>query len=420
MRMLLFADIHIGSIKDVSYVYNVITDIIEKEVVFKKTDVVVILGDYFHRLFKVNEEYVSLAINVMSYLIRACVKNNTKIRIVYGTESHEMNQYRLFNYHITSSDVDLKIFDTVTEETIHGHNILYIPEEYISDKHQHYKSYLYSDKYYDYIFGHGIIEDGMPSIVSQSNESNKNDEKQVPRFKSGELAAVSDVCVFGHFHIHTKMEGEVYYLGSLFRSSFGEEEPKGYGIIEGNKFTFIENTKAYVYKTYEYGPTSNIYSSAEGIMDEIAKIKKENDSLFSGETGGKIRLLFKAPNDMDPSFKENLQSLIFNDDRISSLIKEQNTELVDEIKEDLEDEFDFIIDPSLGIIDKIYRYICMQYEEPPFSIDKLTEYIGKSVDRFNKPYEQLYGEYKNIIDDLGLRQVVTKAVDEAMNTLATE
>ena len=405
MRILLFADIHIGSIKEIAYVYNTITDIIEKEVEFKKTDMVVILGDYFDRLFKVNEEYVSLAINVMSYLIRACSRSNTKIRIVYGTESHEMNQYKLFNYHITSSDIDLKIFDTVSEEDIDGYKILYIPEEYIMDKEKHYHEYLYSGRHYNYIFGHGIIEDGMPSIVSYSNENNKNKEKQVPRFKSGEFSNISDITVFGHYHCYTAMNN-VYYLGSLFRSSFGEESSKGYGIIEDKKFTFIENDKAYIYKTYEYGPTSDVYDSAENIMREINRIKDENRELFSGERNGKIRLLFRTPENLDPAFKENLHGLITNDNLISSLIKEPNNDLINEIKEDLEDEFDFIIDPSLGILDKIYRYICMQYDDPPFTIEKLGDYIGKSIEGFNKPYND-YTQTK----DYNLTDVIDKAID---------
>lgn len=389
MRILLFADIHIGSIKDISYVYNVTTDIIEKEVMFKKTDMVVILGDYFHRLFKVNDEYVSLAINIMSYLIRACSRSNAKIRIVYGTESHEMNQYKLFNYHMTSSDIDMKVFDTVTEEVVDGKRFLYVPEEYVIDKEEHYGKYLYSGKTYDYIFGHGIIEDGMPQVVSTSNEGNKNKEKQVPRFKSGEFASISKITVFGHYHVRTKMDGEVYYLGSLFRSSFGEEGPKGYAVIEDDAIQFIDNDKAYVYRTYEYGPTSDVFKSADSIMNEIERIKQENADLFDGNTGGKIRMLFKPPVDVDDSFRENLKNLIFNDDHFASLIKEPNADLINEIKEDLEDEFDFIIDPSLGLIDKIYRYICMSYDEPPFTIERLSEYIGKSIGYFNKPYDRL-------------------------------
>ena len=71
------------------------------------------------------------------------------------------------------------------------------------------------------------------------------------------------------------MGNNVYYLGSLFRDSFGEEIPKGYGIIEDDKFRFIENDKAYVYKTYEFNPESSIYQSSDDIIREIDKIKKE-------------------------------------------------------------------------------------------------------------------------------------------------
>lgn len=377
-RILLLADIHIGSIKDVAYMYNVLTNIIDEEIAFKKTDLVVILGDYFDRLFKVNEEYVSCAINVMSHLIRICAKTKTKIRIVYGTESHEMNQYRLFNYHITSSDIDMKIFDTVTEEeTIDGSKMLYIPEEYINDKHDHYKKYLYSGKTYDYIFGHGVIVDGMPRTISFDTAS-KSNEKQVPRFKSGEFSDIAVLTVFGHYHCYTNICDNVYYLGSLFRDSFGEEIPKGYGVIEDGKFAFIENDKAYVYKTYEFDTSSNVYGSSDDILREIDKIKKENAEIFSGERQGKIRIVFNTPSNVDPSFRENLKGVLFNDKYIAPLIKESNEDLIEEVKDDIDPELDFIIDSSLPIIDKIHRFMeC--HNGYHMSMEKLTKYLAGIV-----------------------------------------
>lgn len=373
MRILLIADLHIGSIKDTTYMYNVTTEIIEKEVIFKKTDVVVLLGDYFHRLFKVNEEYVSCAINIMSYLVRACSRNGTKIRIVYGTESHEMNQYRLFNYHFTSSEVDIRVIDTVTEEEIYpGTNVLYLPEEYIADKKKFYKKFLDSGKRYNYIFGHGIIEDGMPAVVSYG--SPKSDEKQVPRFKSGELAASADITVFGHYHCYTDMGNNVYYLGSLFRDSFGEEAPKGYGIIEDDKFTFVENTRAYVYKTYEYLPTDEIYKSSDNILKEIDRIKKENEGVFDGEQQGRIRIVLKAPDNLDPAFRENLKSVLMNEKSITPLIKENNDLLLAQVKEEIEGEYDFLLDPSLPIEDKIHRYVVQMYDSP-LSMEEIKNYI---------------------------------------------
>lgn len=376
MRLLLFADIHIGNIKDTDYIYNTIIDIVDKEVLYKKTDVIVILGDYFDRLFKANEEYVALAINVMSYIVRTCIKCKTKIRIIYGTESHEMNQYKLFNYFISSNKVDMKVFDTVTEEIINDKHILYVPEEYIENKQKFYEPFFH--KKYDYIFGHGIIEDGMPGIVSYSANSNKNNEKQVPRFKSGEFSEISKLTVFGHYHVFSEIKPNVYYLGSLFRNCFGEETPKYYGVIEDNKISFIENDKAYEYKTYEYNETSHIFDSSDELLNEISKIKNINKNIFNGDRIGKIRIIFKPPINIDPSFKENLKNILFNDRLISSLIKEQSNEIVDDIKEDISDEYEYVIDNNLSAIDKIHTWINKQYSYQ-ISLEDLTKDINEPL-----------------------------------------
>lgn len=389
MRILTIADLHIGSIKEIAYVYNIVTDIIEKEIIFNKTDLVVFLGDYFDKLFKVNEEYVSLAINIMSYLVNACQKSKTKIRMIYGTESHEMNQYKLFNYHLTSSNVDMKIYDTVTEECIDGKNILFIPEEYINNKYKHYAKYF--TKKYDFVFGHGIIEDGMPSIVSYSNENNKNNEKQVPRFKSGELSNISDICVFGHYHTYTDMHNNVYYLGSLFRNSFGEEEAKGYGIIEEiddeYQLRFVENTDAYVYKTINFNIDDKIYKDANSIMNEIQKIKDEYPDVFNGNKIGKIRLVFNDISKIDDNFKENLKTILFNDKHIASMFKDIPTNNVINELDDDDDEWSFILDNSLAIEDKIFQYINKVYDNP-MDMETLMKYISKSINAIKAEYDR--------------------------------
>lgn len=357
MRILLLADIHIGVIKDTNYVYEVMTEIIEKEIIFQKCDAVIILGDYFHRLFKVNEEYVSCAINIMSFLIRACKRNHTKIRMIYGTESHEMNQYKLFNYHITSSNIDIRIIDTVTEEELFPDiHVLYIPEEYMKDKKEFYKDTLYSNKHYEYIFGHGIIEDGMPSIISYNNH--KSEEKQVPRFKSGELSEICDLSIWGHYHIRNEIvPNKVYYLGSLFRSSFGEEISKGYGIIEDDQFHFIENKRAYIYKSYEYLPGDPIYESPDIMIKELKRMKEENPGIFDGSTPGKIRMVFILPTNINPAFKDNLKDLMLQEKHITTLIKNNNDLILEEVKEEIEDEYDYLLDSKLSIEEKVYRFI---------------------------------------------------------------
>lgn len=371
MRILLLADIHIGAIKDCDYVYDVFTSIIDKEVMFTKTDTVVILGDYFDRLFKVNEEYVSLAINAMSYLIRACRKNGTKIRIVYGTESHEMNQYRLFNYHFASSSVDIKLFTTASTETLGGKKILYLPEEYIKSKHEFYKEFLYDGKHYDYIFGHGVIVEGMPQESLISNPSNL--ENKVASFNVSELSSAGDLIVFGHVHTGYN-KGSVYYLGSLFRYKFGEESPKCYGVINDDKLELIENTRAYEYKTYEFNEDSDVYKSTDDLITEIEKIKKDNEAIFSGEKSGKIRLIFHTPTDVDPTFGTSIKEILFNDKIMKLMIKESTKITEEDGIEEETDEYEFVLDNTMRVDDKIYTFIDMKHEDH-MSLAELIKYI---------------------------------------------
>lgn len=369
MRLFCFGDLHIGSIKDTNYIYSVITEIFDKELQFKKTDAVIILGDYFHRLLKVNENYTLLAMDIMSYLVTICKKNKIKVRIIYGTESHDSGQYVLFKDY--QKQLDFKVIYTVTEEELFpGVNVLYIPEEYMYSKEEHYKDYLYSGKHYDYIFGHGVIVEGMPMVQFSKQSS---EEKHVPYFKSGELAKVSKICLFNHYHVHTDLGDGVYYIGSLFRDSFGEEEAKVYAVINGSKVVFVENREAYLFKTYEFKEDDNVYQSKEALVATIKDIKIEHADIFSGERYGRIRLKFNLPHDIDDSFKENLRNILINDKNISILLKESNIDL-DEIKESIETEYDFILDSSLDITDKIHQYIQKKYDVG-LTMDELIHYI---------------------------------------------
>ena len=377
MRILLLADVHIGSIKDTEYVYRVMTDIFDKELIFNKCDMVIFLGDYFHKLLKANEDQVSLAINIMSHLVRLCRKTKTKIRLIYGTESHEVSQYRLHSYHLASQSIDIKVIETVTEETIGDKHILYVPEEYLESKEKYYNSTIYGDKKYDYVFGHGVIVEGFPSNALLGG-NNIGNEKKVPRFKVGELSRIGKLNVWGHYHCHTDMDHGCYYLGSLFRDSFGEEGPKGYGIIEDDKFTFIENTKAHIYRSYTYPEDSEIYSSVDKIADEIQRIRTENENIFVGNNEGKIRMIFQLPSSIDSSFKEQLQSLLFNEKGIASLMKEVAVNH-DEIVATIEAEYDFILDPSLPLPDKIHRYIGKTYPEAELSLEEIKKFIEEDL-----------------------------------------
>lgn len=364
-RILLLADLHIGSIKSIPHVYNIITDIFDKELIHNKTDAVIFLGDYFHQLLKGNSEYMKLAVNIMTYLMLICYRRKIKVRMIYGTESHDSDQYGIFNFFEQCPMFDFRVIRTATKEMLFWDaKVLYLPEEYINNKQEFYKE-LFDDTY-DFIFGHGVISEGMPMVKPNKN----NNEKKVPHFKSKELAKRSKVCVFGHYHILTDMGDNVYYLGSLFRNSFGEEIPKGYGIIENKKFKFIENPYAYIFNTYEYKSNSRIYESMDKFMKELMKIKLENKNLFNEKVSGKIRIIFHIPDSASITFKENIKSIMDKEKLIHPVFimdSEEDNIIVD-------DEDNYIIDNSYPIEDKIHRYINKTY-----NYDISPKDIGKFI-----------------------------------------
>ena len=378
MKILLLADIHIGSIKDCAYMYSVLTEIIDKEIGFDKCDAVILLGDYFDRLFKLNEEFVGLAVNTMSYLIRKCKATKTKIRIIYGTESHEMGQYRIFNYHLTSSGVDMKLIDTCTEEELlPGVNVLYVPEEYMDSKTEFYKNTIFSGKKYDYIFGHGMIMDGMPEEIALTKIIET--EKQVPRFVSTDFTATEALVVFGHYHQHVDINDKIHYVGSLFRSKFGEDTPKGYAVIRDGAWEFIENTKAYQFRHYTYKPDSEVFKSPENLLNEINRIKRLNEDILSDDVVGKIKLNFNVPEDVFTSFRETLRSALVNEKRIIIAIREKNVEEKIE-SENEESTYDYLLDGSLDLPTKIHMFM-QQFFGPDNIVDanSIKRYITEDL-----------------------------------------
>lgn len=374
MRVLLIADLHIGNIPDTNYIYTNVCNILDKELIFNHCDAVIFLGDYFDRLFKANEIFISLAIDIMSYLVTLCKKTHTKIRMIYGTESHDSSQYKLFNHHLKDDMIDMKIIYTVTEEELFPSiNVLYIPEEYMMNKKEHYKEYLYSGKSYQYIFGHGVIAEGM-TMIHIPKEGTKQVEKKVPIFKSNELSSVADQVIWGHYHCHVEMEKNCRYLGSLFRNSFGEEGDKGYGILEDEHFTFVKNEYAYLYKTYEFMEDDEIFKNADKLIHAINRIKHQHADIISGDKPGKIRFIFNIISD-ELSLKEVIKNCLMNSKHIAYVIKDQS--LTNEILDDVEDEYDYTLDKSLKIEDKVGLFI--EGSEPQISSTELYSILYEEL-----------------------------------------
>ena len=204
------ADLHIGAmpLEQTKKEFTIIEDFYNKN---KSIDLTVIGGDFFDHKLYANSEYISFALYAMNFIC-----NHSKyVRVVYGTKSHEWDQYTIFNL---INSCDYKVIKHVMTEEILGFNILYLPEEHIYDKTEYYSEYFNEDNRYDYVFGHGVIEEVMTEAVRHTDQ--KTERLRVPIFKSSELSRICKGKVyFGHYHIYSNKDnpargGWTWYTGS--------------------------------------------------------------------------------------------------------------------------------------------------------------------------------------------------------------
>ena len=132
LRGIVIADEHFGVI-DADKLYEehnrVILDYLRT---LDKLDIIFIAGDFFDHILYLNESHANKACLFMDELVYYARKLHAKIRIVYGTESHECNQYNIFFNRFFHNDVDLRVINIADEEELFDDFwVLYLPEEYI-------------------------------------------------------------------------------------------------------------------------------------------------------------------------------------------------------------------------------------------------------------------------------------------------
>lgn len=336
-------------------------------------DFIIITGDFFDHILQLNERHAKNACKFMNELFQIAKKYNSKIRIVYGTESHECNQYTIFkeidDYH---SDVDVRLIRHVCEEELFPEMyVLYLPEEYIYNKSEYYKEFFTNNKKYHYIFGHGIIQELMSDASYHITKSTKSSNRaKVPIFNSKEL--IENCCgevYFGHYHIHSSIQDKIFYVGSFTRWCFGEEEPKGFYHIEydDGKYhhTFIENTMAESFNTISYGYDSKIFNDIDTMNQELDKIEK----FVKNGIMNNIRIILNIPDDyenpeglikmMGERFKNHpsVKTKITNG-YVSKSHKINKEYLNESVK-----KYGFIFDKNMPIAEQAHLFIKEKYEK---------------------------------------------------------
>lgn len=372
------ADLHFGSTNSDNFYKELSVSFIEYiKRQIKSLDFIIIAGDYFDHLLYLNEEPANKACMFMDELVSYAKLNDTKIRIVYGTESHECNQYSIFFSKLLDSDLDFKVIKTVTEERLfHDINVLYLPEEYIYNKSEYYSQYLTCDERYNYIFGHGVIQELMPSAVHVERVNKSTKRAKVPVFNSNELInSCSGEIYFGHYHIHTEIQDKVFYVGSFTRWMHGEEEPKGFFVIEYDSdkdsynHKFIKNELAPEYNSFSYGYENKIFKSKDELFNELTRV----ENLTKLDPNDHVRLIFNIPEDYpDPESIVSTLTERFKDSKnikikLTNGFIRKNQRINEEYVKETLKKYAFIFDKSMPIEDQSHEFILKKFEKdiPP-------------------------------------------------------
>lgn len=380
--MALLADLHLGVLPIEQQKKELDRVLFHNLLHMKKLDLIVICGDTFDHKIYVNDTTTDLCIWFFKQLFSVANIKDAKIRVVYGTQSHEANQYNLIPWEY---DVDVKVIKTASEEEIFpGVSVLYLPEEHIYDKHEFYNDFLYQEDQknkYDYIFGHGIIDEIM-STGKKEKESSKR--LHVPHFTVGELLQVCKGKVyFGHYHIHSEMKEKVFYISSFSRWQFGEEEPKGYMVstyTDGKiKEVFVENTEALRYKTFRYGYQHEIFTSQEELLHEFQRL----ENLISMDAYDKIRCMVNIPLTIEnPGYYVTMFTERFRHNQkikveFTNGYVEEKKKINKEELQEVTDHYHFVLE-DLEIKDKISKFVELKLNRE-IPADKVKTYLDEPL-----------------------------------------
>lgn len=360
MNILSIADIHIGSIpaKQHKRELDGLFNIIEKNKLKNKIDMICILGDIFHKKLFHNSGHAKLAayfINRMKYI---CKKKKIILRFLDGTDSHDNTQ--LDNYEDFDTELNFAIKRDISIEMINGNKCLFISD--IHGKKEDYQEFL--DDEYDYIFFHGTF--GHVPFAKHIDNA-KHLVWEYTDFKC------KNFIIGGHIHSHSTFNN-VIYVGSYSRFVFGEEESKGFIFSEKINDTynhrFIKNTLTQTYKDID---VTDIFLddsiSFESKLKQLDSFKElYNNIRFTYDESRLSDDKLELIKEFVSKSKNNKENKIF---KIKSY--NQNTRDIDDNKRT---EYDFLFDAKSTFETKVSEFIKKEFKKD-ISASEISDIFNK-------------------------------------------
>ena len=260
LRVLHCADIHLGhqKVKTIDTANNIRKYLFPK---LANVDLISIAGDIFHGRIALDSPDSNIVIDLFVDLLVKCYENDVTLRVLNGTFSHDLHQNDLITqlYKKLGLPVNYKLYKVLDIEYIQHLNIhiLYVPDN-LPFRHKHEILTRINDllishgiKQVDYVMLHGEFDNTLYGKYMH-NAFNLSDFNGICRNR----------ILAGHVH-SPQQHGKLLYAGSFNRLAHGEEEPKGFWIVEGSEANFIENQEAVKFITLDYTSEDDLTTMLE-------------------------------------------------------------------------------------------------------------------------------------------------------------
>jgi hypothetical protein len=237
-------------------------------------------GDWFDKRLSLDSEDAKAAMRCVVQLCQLCQQRGVPFRIIKGTLSHDY--FQLQNYHALETEYScFRIIGTAQhEELLPGFDVLWMPEEYPTDYSDFYSQFFFDEDgnslVYDAIFGHGEID--VAANWSSMNEGERHYGGTPCHEGEFLLAHCSGPIWFGHVHNRFRHKQRLGYPGSFTRWCHGEEDPKGFDVLDlidygDDHWTVragvVENTLAPEYRTVLATEILDMTDAPDAIVQKI-------------------------------------------------------------------------------------------------------------------------------------------------------
>jgi hypothetical protein len=378
------ADLHIGN-KNVSAkdMKKQLKEHFFKEVKnYKYLDGIFILGDILHTIVSLNSDYSEVYLWFIDQVYKLARKKKSTVIIIKGTQSHDNDQLsNIRSYMLNDDNVDFRIYEQIEEITIwDDYKVLVLPDVKIK-KYADMDKYFITDKKYDIILGHGIIDTMRYFVQESEHMSSKTYVYPVENLKK----ACNGPILFGHIHQYQEIRDQFYYVGPFTLLERG-------GINAGYVTVGMYDNDRSKFKVEQYiNPSSARYLDLninKKIMDECAidQIVEAIDDIISDtKENDLITLRIIRGDAIDSIDKIAILEARYRKDKRINIVKKIKTKSEEESEQknkERKDKFAYCMDNNLDMSEIMYRYY--ESEIMPTLGDKNSLAAKITIDDFKR------------------------------------